>query len=223
MDIMYMPWTFNGMRYILTCVDVYSRLVKVVPLRSRTGPTILKATKELFEKKFKKIPKNINVDNEFNYKAWMEYMSQNNVKVWLSYADDIIDSKNAIIERWHRTIREKVQAFELNTKRKDWPAYIGILVDAYNNQYHNTVKGAPSQIFKGIEENTQKVIVKQDKFKVGDLVRIKNTKKSAFTKTGDQTTFSTDVYKIIKKLSLNRFQLQNTETGDILKLSLIHI
>ena len=50
-DIMYLPTpTFNnGYKYLLTCIDVYSRYVFVKALRSKEGNVVFKAFKEMME------------------------------------------------------------------------------------------------------------------------------------------------------------------------------
>ena len=68
MDIMYLPSpTFNNSyKYLLTCIDVYSRYVFVKPLHSREGDTVFKMVKEMMNENG--IPKNLNVDlgSDFN-------------------------------------------------------------------------------------------------------------------------------------------------------------
>ena len=63
-DIMYLPSpTFNNShKYLLTCIDVYSRYVFVKSLTNREGDTLFTAFKEMMDENG--IPKNLNVDFE---------------------------------------------------------------------------------------------------------------------------------------------------------------
>lgn len=208
MDIMYMPHVDKGKRYILTCIDVHTRFATAKALTNRSGPTILRETKAIFKQMG--VPTNINVDNEFNYKEWMAHMKSNDVKVYLSHADDVIDSKNSIIERFHRTFRQLVKNFELNTGRKDWATYLPLVLKSYNGQIHRTVKSAPQKIWSGKDENKQTITKVPMRYKVGQLVRIARKPKT-FAK-GARETYSEEVYRI-KEIKGNRYFLTDVKSG----------
>jgi hypothetical protein len=205
---MYMPHIDNSKRYILTCIDVYSRFATARALTNRSGPTILDETKSIFKEMG--VPTNINVDNEFDYKEWMKYMDDLGVKVYLSHADDVIDSKNSIIERFHRTFRQLVLNFELNTGRKDWATYLPLVLKSYNEQVHRTVKNTPQKIWSGQENNEQTVTKVPMSYKIGQLVRIARKAKT-FDK-GARETYSEEVYKI-KEMKGNRYILEDIKTN----------
>ena len=40
----------KGYKYLLTCIDVYSRYVSVVPLHTKTSEAVLEAFKKIIEK-----------------------------------------------------------------------------------------------------------------------------------------------------------------------------
>ena len=75
MDIMYLPSpTFNNSyKYLLTCIDVYSRYVFVKALHSREGDVVFKAFKEMMDENG--IPKKLNVDlgSEYIYRPFVAY------------------------------------------------------------------------------------------------------------------------------------------------------
>ena len=62
MDIMYLPNpTLNkNYKYLLTCIDVYSRYAFVKPLKNKTGDEILIAFKEMIKEYGR--PNNMNLD-----------------------------------------------------------------------------------------------------------------------------------------------------------------
>lgn len=216
LDIMvYNRFQKNNYKYILCCVDVYSRRAEVEPMTNMEGSTILEKTKQIFKKFSPTIyPKNLNADNQFNFKSFVEFLEQNNITLYLSYADDIIDSKNSIVERFHRTLASMMQRFRTATRDYDWYKWVQKIVELYNNSYHRTIKCTPMEAWneEKIPENETKYIFPN--FETGDLVRT-YIQKELFGK-GDAETFSKDVYQIKDKKG-QRFLLENKETGEDLK------
>ena len=145
-------------------------------------------------------------------------MEQHDVKIWFSHPDEIV-GKNAIIERFWRTLAGRLQDYALNTGRQDWNNYLKEIVENYNNTYHSTVRGKPKDIWKGKDSNKQDIIILKPEFKVGDLVRYSIPKKT-FSK-GDAETYSDILYKIVKRDDerKNRWVLLNTKTNKELSKS----
>ena len=85
---------------ILCCVDVYSRFAICRALTNRKISNIV----EKLEEMFKEIgfPKNINCDQEFNVKEVNEFAKRHNITMWYSQPYEI--NKNAIVERFNRTL-----------------------------------------------------------------------------------------------------------------------
>jgi len=221
MDIMiYSRKEFNGYGAILGVIDVNSRYAQCIALKTRkkkdADSEVMTAIKKIM--KIMGYPKNINTDKEFTNTAFLKLMEQHNVKIWFSHPDEIV-GKNAIIERFWRTLAGRLQDYALNTGRQDWNNYLKEVVDNYNNTYHSTVRGKPKDIWKGKDSNKQDIIIQQPEFKIGDLVRYSIPKK-VFDK-GDVETFSNILYKIVDrdKERKNRWILINTKTNAILSKS----
>jgi transposase InsO family protein len=103
MDIMYLPdtSTTDGYKYLLTCMDVFSRYVFIQALKTKTGEEVYDKLRFMFQ--LSGIPKNINFDlgSEFIDKRMINYCEKNDITIWYSSPNQ--DNKNAIIERFHRT------------------------------------------------------------------------------------------------------------------------
>jgi len=216
LDIMvYNRFLKNKYKYVLCCVDVYSRRAEVEPMTTMDGQTILEKTKQIFKKFSPKIfPKNLNTDNQFNYKEFVEYLNKHNIHLYLSYADDVIDSKNSIVERFHRTLASMMRRYRSATRDYAWNQWIQKIIDLYNNSYHRTIKCTPMEAWNGTKKPEQEVNFVIPDFQTGDLVRT-NIQKEIFNK-GDAQTFSKDVYRVVKR-NKQRFVLENIETGYELK------
>ena len=221
MDIMiYSRKEFNGYGAILGVIDVNSRYAQCIALKTRkkkdADSEVMTAIKKIM--KIIGYPKNINTDKEFTNTAFLKLMEQHNVKIWFSHPDEIV-GKNAIIERFWRTLAGRLQDYALNTGRQNWNNYLKEIVENYNNTYHSTVRGKPKNIWKGKDSNKQDIIILKPELKVGDLVRYSIPKKT-FSK-GDVETYSDILYKIVKKDDerKNRWVLLNTKTNKELSKS----
>jgi transposase InsO family protein len=193
-DVCYLPNpTINkGFKYILTCIDVYSRFAFAKPIKFKDGENVFHAFKIMMEEYG--LPKNLNIDRgkEFIYKPFVEYCKNNNIELW--YSDPQQDNKNAIIERWHRTLRNMVLKYTTATGKP----YIGILqqlINNYNTTFHKTVQGIPMDIWKGEAKNNQSFKLIQHTLKVGDRVR-HIIEKEGFLKNSSTANYSKKTFLI---------------------------
>ena len=192
-DIMiYDRFTFHNYNSILCVVDVYSRYAVCKALTNRKIENI----KSKFEEIFNEIgyPKNINCDNEFNTKIINDFAKEHNIRMYYSQAYE--ENKNAIVERFNRSISELLQRWRQATKEYDWYRVLNDIVKNYNNSYHKTIKSTPQKVFNGEDYNKQEVFKIENKFNVGDKVRLKN-EKNIFSK-GDLLKTTKTIYTIVK-------------------------
>ena len=192
MDIMvYNRYAVNGYKYILGVIDVHSRYASCRPLKPREQreymPQILSIFKEMGT------PNNLNCDNEFNTNEFKEYCNKNNITLWFSNPEETT-GKNAIIERFWRTLANLIQAYKINNKGFNWVKNLNLLIKKYNQTTHGTIKAQPVKVFKGQDTNKQNIIYKPTTLNIGDTVRIKTFKKT-FDK-GDTWTYSKATYTI---------------------------
>lgn len=139
MDLLEMiPYSIvnRGYRYILICIDVFSRFVRARPVRTKTGEEIAETIAEIFEEDGK-IPKYVQTDlgHEF-YNAHVRRLFQRHNIVHYT-----VDSqfKAAIVERFNRTIREKMNRFFTHTGSKIWIDVFQSLIESYNNSSHRGI------------------------------------------------------------------------------------
>ena len=159
------PQQNKGYKYLLTCIDVYSRKVDVKPIKTKTGDVVLKAFKDIIDRMG--ICKNLNCDlgSEFIYSPFKKYCDDNHIEIWYSNPEQ--SNKNAIIERFHRTLRNMILKYTVANGK----SYIDILpdlIDNYNSSYHRTIDGEPNDIWEGKTTNNQNIHRIETTFKVGD-------------------------------------------------------
>jgi hypothetical protein len=219
-DVMiYDRYQIHSYKYILGVIDVTSRYACCRALTNMRVSTLLSSFKDIF-KEFsealgsKKIlyPHNINFDNQFGAKQIVEYFTKQGTKLWLSEPEQI--HKNAIIERFFRTLALLFQRARTGTKNFDWPKALPDIIYNYNTTIHTTLKSTPLKVLKGEAVNPVEPRMIESNIDKGDRVRIKH-KKSIYDK-GDVETHSRDIYLIVEKKG-KKNKLKNLNTGDVLK------
>ena len=166
----------DGYRYILTCIDVFSKRAWAVPLKTKSGPEVTST----FEQQ-------ILVDAECNMlqtdkgTEWLNWrfqkmLRENGISFYTSENDDI---KAAVVERFNRTLKSKMWRYftYANTRR-----YLEVLPDivySYNNTHHRSIGMKPSEVNRANEDAVRRRLYplkskKKPKWKyaVGDKVRI---------------------------------------------------
>jgi hypothetical protein len=153
------------------------------------------------------VPQAINSDNEFNKKMLNNYFIENDITTYFSQPDEI--NKNALVERFNRTICGLIQKWRLSTGLYNWHTILNDIVNNYNNTYHRTVKTTPYAIKNGTDINHQVVNIVTHDFKIGDRVRASKPK-TVFQK-GDKITFTHTIYRVTE-INKNKIFISNDET-----------
>ncbi|CAM9729647.1 unnamed protein product, partial [Heterosigma akashiwo] len=211
-DIMiYNRYAYGHYKYVLGCIDVYSRFVHTVALTNRREETILKALKLTFKKMG--FPKNINADQEFNTKKLNNFFKINYIQTHFSHSEAPKHTKNSLIERFFRTLANMLQKYRL-VHGKNWVKALPMIIQNYNTSVHRTIKETPHDVFIGGKPSRQTKITKvKIPFVIGDRVRIRKIK-DTFDK-GDINVFSSGVYDITRIIGEKIF-LKNEHNIDLL-------
>ena len=131
--------------YLLTCIDVLSKYAWVVPLKNKTGPhwwrrlsTFLPKVANLFDCIQTKAQ---NLETRFFATLFERKRSR------LFFVTQNEDIKASIVERFNRTLKEKM--WRCFTKKNNL-RYVEVLqqmVRAYNRSYHRSIKKAPADVY----------------------------------------------------------------------------
>lgn len=174
----------DGFCYVLTFIDVFSKLAFAEPLKNKTASSI----KQAFEKIFQSFhPAQIQTDRglEFKNNVVMTMMRKYSVNLYFTYNQDI---KAAVVERFNRTIKARMFRFFTYTGSRRWIDVLDDLVHAYNRSYHRSIKmrpidvvdADPRHVFRNLYGfNTEREMLLSDepdekkKLNIGDTVRIR--------------------------------------------------
>ena len=186
----------KGYRYLITCIDIFSKFAWVIPLKDKRGITIKNALEKIFNKRK---PKFLWTDNgkEFYNKQVQDLLNENNIKLYSTNNSEI---KSAVIERFNRTFKNMMYKKFTENNNTIFYNILDELVNNYNNKYHSTIKMSPIEGSKKINEKKIKNIYnfektkKLGKFKIGDRVRI-SLEKNIFEK-GYETNWTQEIFVI---------------------------
>ena len=184
-DLVIMP-TENNYKYILTVLDGYTRYAWCVPLKDKKGETVSNAFKEIMKKSNRK-PNKLWVDQG------KEFYNEHMYKLFKFKKEDILEkdkngeyknqiysvfnaSKNPIIERFNKTLTNKLwKQFTIQGNQK-WLKILPGIVKKYNNTIHKTINTTPSLASTDPSLVNIKIDLpdsnEKPKFGIGDRVRI---------------------------------------------------
>lgn len=167
----------DGYRFILTCIDVFSKRAFAIPLKDKRGPSIADAFEKIFTER---TPVFLQTDRgtEFLNSQVQNIFRKYDIKHYWSLNDDI---KAACVERFNRTIKTRLFRYLTHRHTNRWIDVLASLIESYNISFHRTIGMAPNEV---TAENTQQVADRMYpakttphwKFKIGDKVRISKYK-----------------------------------------------
>ena len=186
----------KGYRYLLTCIDIFSKYSWVIPLKDKRGITIKNALQKIFKQRK---PKFLWTDRgtEFYNKQVQDLLNENNIKLYSTNNSEI---KSAVIERFNRTFKNMMYKKFTENNNTIFYNILDELVNNYNNKYHSTIKMTPIEGSKKVNENKIKNIYnfektkKPGKFKIGDRVRL-SLEKNIFEKSYE-TNWTEEIFEI---------------------------
>ena len=125
----------KGFTFLLTCIDVFSKYAWVIPLKNKTGVSVVEAFKIIFQER---LPKRLHTDRgtEFLNKLSEKFLKDNNVKLY--YVES--ELKASVVERFNRTLKEKMWRFFTFLEEKNY-------IDVLSKFVHALVKPNTSQQF----------------------------------------------------------------------------
>lgn len=192
----------NGVKYLLTAIDVFSKYAHAIPLKSKSADSMLDGFKKLFKET--KFVTNLQTDEgkEFYNKKVQTYFKSHNINNYSSHSE----FKASVVERFNRTLKSKL--YRLFTHRNSYK-YIDVLksvLKSYNKSKHRTIGYAPIEVTKDLESQIfEKMygynISRTYKFDINDQVRISKGKRT-FRK-GYLPNWTDEVFIIYKRYPTN--------------------
>ena len=196
----------DGYRYLLVCIDVFSKYAWMVPVKSKTGPALVEAFKVILTSGRK--PEKIMTDQgtEFFNKHFQNLLKSENIQHFNTFNE----TKASVVERVIRTFKSKMWRHFTARKTLRYVDMLPDLVYSYNHSLHRSIKMKPALVSKENEDevwhtlydDTNSVVKPiKHKCKIGDQVRISKVKRK-FEKEY-LPNFSKEIFTIGKTIARN--------------------
>lgn len=168
----------GGIRFLLTCIDIFSKYAWVVPLNDKTGMSLIKAFKRILRDGRK--PRLLQTDKgtEFTNSRFQSFLKKENIEFFTTQNE----RKASVVERFNRTLKTKMWKYFTAQNTYDYKPVLQKLVSAYNHSFHRSIKRTPDSVTPANSEvvwqtlygplNDERSIVTTFKFNLGDTVRI---------------------------------------------------
>jgi hypothetical protein len=198
----------DGVKYLLTVIDVFSKFLHIIPLSAKTGKAVTTAFQSIFNDPKYSEPKRrrpvwVRTDRgkEFSNKTFQDMLKREGMQFQVCKNPDV---KCSVIERAYRTIRDKLYKFFTYKNTYRFVDVLHKFVKGYNATVHSTTGIAPARvtdsdvlaIWERMKEKRVRIPIAQPKFRIGQHVRI-SKEKTKFAKGGEQN-YTTEVFRIIK-------------------------
>ena len=185
----------KGYSYILVLIDVFTKMVYVKPLRKKNKFETAVALESIL-RNLDHLPNTLITDEglEFYNKNVREVLDEHHIHHYSIKTK----MKASVVERFNRTIRNKLEKYFVKKNTKNWIDVLDQFVSNYNNTPHRSIGMAPSKV---TDENSDEVfkhlfpdmhLEAKPRLKRGDIVRI--LKEKTIFEKGYKQTWSTECY-----------------------------
>ena len=188
-------WSNNGYRYCFVCVDTFSKIADMVPMRKKDTPTSVQAMIEIFKKMGK--PKTIYADqgSEFTNNLFQKLLQDSGVEIIFS------TSHAPFVESFNSTMKSRMYKYMAVHKTSTWTEALPALLSSYNSTKHTSTGFAPNDINQANQEqariNMLKRAHKKNYEEISEGTEVRLAKVTKFQK-GYDPHFTDDTFKVQK-------------------------
>ena len=172
----------NGRRFLLTAIDIFSRQAYAQAIKSKKPADVIAAFNKIL-KQAKTKPKFLHTDRgtEYTNRKFLAWLEGKSIRLYHTFNAEI---KASSIERWHRTLKNKMFKYFTAKNTLHYLSVLPRLVSAYNNRKHRSLGMAPSEVNPKNEKlvwdrQYKQYLEGRDKrfrFRINDVVRITKVK-----------------------------------------------
>jgi len=126
----------KGYKYLLNVIDLFSKYVYSIPLKSKSQHEVAIAFEKLF---INNKPDKVWTDqgSEFINKTFKKFLTDHNIELYHVHNE----GKACVIERFNRTLGEMIEKHLTATNSKNYINKLQYFIDEYNNNnIHSTIK-----------------------------------------------------------------------------------
>jgi hypothetical protein len=169
----------GGINFLLTAIDCFSRKGYAYPVKSKGGDQVASALEKILHQNNYRVLQTDKGKEFYNWRV-KELLKRYRVEHFSTDDDKV---KASMVERFNRTLREKIHRYLTAKKSHGFLDVLQKFVDSYNETEHSSIGMAPndvgdhnqSEVFDELYESKSPVAIRQSgktPLRVGDTVRI---------------------------------------------------
>ena len=168
----------DGSTFILTVIDVFSKLAWCVPLKNKSAASLVAAFTQLLSNG---APNTLQTDKgtEFLNRSLQKLLKEHGLHHFATHNEE---TKASIVERFNRTLKTRMWRYFTKTQSVRYVDVLQAFMRSYNDTYHRSIGMAPSEVTSTNQETVWQRLyghesVGTPKFRVDDRVRISKAKR----------------------------------------------
>ena len=132
----------DGIRYLLTCIDVFSKKAWAVPVRTNTGREVANAFEKIL---LDGTPNMVQSDKgtEFLNSTFQSMLKRHGIKFYTSENEDL---KASVVERFNRTLKSKMYRYFTHKNTRRYVDTLDDMLHSYNNTRHSSIGMTPTEV-----------------------------------------------------------------------------
>ena len=140
-DMQSLSRKIKGIEYLLCVIDLFSKYAFVVPLKDKTGISIVNAFHEIIKQSNRKPNKTwVDQRSQFYNRDFKKWLSDNDIEMYSTYNE----GKSVVAERFIRTLKNKLDKHMTAIGKNVYFNVLDDVVSKYNNtKQHSTIKMKP--------------------------------------------------------------------------------
>jgi len=135
--------TYNdGYRYLLNCIDVFTKRAWSIPTKIKMGREVSNAFERILDER----PCNMvqsDKGTEFIDSTFQSMLRRRGIKFYTSENED---TKAAVVERFNRTLKKNMYRHFTAKHTRRYVDVLQDLVESYNHTYHSSIGMAPADV-----------------------------------------------------------------------------
>lgn len=194
----------DGVNFILTCIDVFSKWADAQPVKRKTADATAEAFEAILQRTTRR-PQRVETDHgkEFHNRAFKALCRRYNIHHFSTQSSN----KAAVAERFNRSLKELMYKHFSASNTYRWNDVLPELLQTYNARYHRSIGRSPQSVTHNNEDDVYRRLYRRRGkwgrlLAVGDLVRI--SKKRYLFDKGYLPQFTEEIFKITKVIKNHR-------------------
>ncbi len=191
----------DGITFLLTVIDVFSKRAWCVPLKNKSGASLVAAFERLLSGGGE-TPNALQTDkgSEFLNRPLQTLLKSRGVHHFVTHNEE---TKASVVERFNRTLKTRMWRYFTKHETLRYVEALPDFVRSYNNAYHRSIGRTPASVDATNQEAVWQRLYgggdverRKPKLRVGDRVRISKTR--GHFKKGYMANWSEELFTVVE-------------------------